>query len=623
MGRRLNELALSPIRTSPRPHAFSDPPPMLNPNPDFRRDLGTNTRTLEVPTIYTFGPGTLSNAPSDQFSRAVPSTARPQTVADQRETGNALDEFLRRSTIMSSSTDCTNGTLNRVLQGYSERYVKTVRRLVKRYTAPNGADSISPISEIMTPNISWMTDGDTPPSLPNRPHHFPGDFLSIDLHLQQQGHCFPELEQHLNRSCFCFAAAEIHNSPWVTAIGLTEVALEILRNGITNVNLGDRDAFENTVLHFVAARASIAHLLHAISSGRCDPLLNARNTAGQTFLHLLTPSSIKDQAGLLQLLKMLHHKGFDIYTRDVYGRNFFHMILLTEDVSPNELLENYEKARYMKRDAFNVTPSPQAQPAVGINRAYTQAMDLDPPQAPSRFTFFSDADLDDAIAQEAYLIKFARSAEHVPGQEDMEGRNGLHCLAAATLSSSSILKKYGMLNPQVQADRRGKKTQEPKDLDSSADRLSLRLSAVNRLLLAGVNPNHYDNAGNTPLMAFAAQLPEDDDYKLGPKILEELVKYGAELNARNRHGETALHIAVRCGRKLAARTLVQQGANVHVRDAAGRSLLEVADIKTRNAHCNVPKEYVHFEACRAWLSGKGYAVQEPTVLQEWGFSAER
>ncbi|CAM1510497.1 Fc.00g008320.m01.CDS01 [Cosmosporella sp. VM-42] len=621
MGRRLNELSLSPTRTTARPHAFSDPPPMLNPNADFKRDLGNNSLTLEVPTFHAFGTNNRSSFPaSNQYVQPVPPTARrSQVVADQQETGNALEDFLRRSTIMSSSTDCTNGTLNRVLQGYPDKYVKTVRRLIKRYTAPNGADSISPISEIMTPNNSWMADGDTPPSLPMRPYHLPGDFLSLDLHLQQQGHCFSEQEQHLNRSCFCFAESEIQNSPWVTSKGLTAEGQDILWNGINNANLGDRDPFENTVLHFIAARAALDRLVHAISSGRCDPLLNARNTAGQTFLHLLDPSSLRDQASIYQLLSLLHHKGFDIYTRDVYGRNFFHMMLLTEGAPLNGLLENYDQSRYMKRDAFNVTPSLNPEPTAGINRAYTQAMDLDPPPAPSPFTFFSEADRDAAISHEAFLIKFVRSAEQFPSQEDSEGRNGLHCLAAATLSNSSILKKYGMANPQMQANQRGKKNQEPKDLDSCTDKLSLRLSAVNRLLLARVNPNHYDNAGNTPLMAFAAQLPEEDDYKFGPKILESLIDNGAEVNARNRHGETALHIAVRCGRKLAARTLVQRGANVHVRDAAGRSLLEVADIKTRNAHGAIPKEYVHFEACRAWLSGKGYAVQEPTVMQEWAF----
>jgi hypothetical protein len=54
-----------------------------------------------------------------------------------------------------------------------------------------------------------------------------------------------------------------------------------------------------------------------------------------------------------------------------------------------------------------------------------------------------------------------------------------------------------------------------------------------------------------------------------------------------------------------------------VRDADGRSLLEVADVKIRSTHSADPKSYAHFEACRAWLSGQG-AVQEPTVLQEWG-----
>lgn len=624
MGRRLSQLSLSPIRTTPRPHAYSDPPPFLSSQSD--------PTSLQVPQFDGFGFGDRSfhNTNVNHYVPVAPPVPPPaptqqQSHTDQRDDGE-LDGFLRRSTIMTSSTDHTTGTLHRVLQGYSDPYIKAVRRLVKRYTAPNcqGGGSISPISEVMMPNTSWLFDEDAPPILGNRPYHLPGDYLNLDQLLQLQPTCFAEDQEHQTRACLCFAEPAAENSLWVTADDLTGRGYDILQNGILNVNLGERDDFGNTVLHFIAVRASFDVLLGAISSNGCDPILNARNTAGQTFLHLLPPSSLQDYTRLAQLLRMLFDKRFDIYARDVYGRSFFHMVLLSEQAFPKGLLECYEEAKYMKRDAFNVTPAHAPEPMVGINRAYTQAMDLDPPSsapmpAQPRFPLFSDTHRDAVYAYEASLLKFVESAQQFPAREDAEGRNGLHCLAMATLSRSSMLKKYGLADVDVEPDRRAKKNQEPKDLDSCTDRLYLRLSILNRLILAGVDTNHYDSAGNTPLMAFAALLPEEDDYKFGPKILEALISNGADVNARNRHGETALHIAVRCGRKLAARTLLKNGANVHVRDAAGRSLLEVADVKTRNTQCSAPKEYVHFEACRAYLSGnKGLAVQDPTLLQEWG-----
>jgi hypothetical protein len=174
-------------------------------------------------------------------------------------------------------------------------------------------------------------------------------------------------------------------------------------------------------------------------------------------------------------------------------------------------------------------------------------------------------------------------------------------------------------SPTTPQGRTKKKAKTPEEmLDSSEEKLQFRLSLVEGLLDAGVDPNHYDSHGNTPLMAFCAELPEDDDYKTGPLIIERLLEHGANIHARNRAGETALHVAVRCGRKLAVKVLLDHGANVHARDASGRGLLALADVKMRSCREDVPVDYCHYEACRAYLSGKGYAVQEPSVLQEWG-----
>jgi hypothetical protein len=138
------------------------------------------------------------------------------------------------------------------------------------------------------------------------------------------------------------------------------------------------------------------------------------------------------------------------------------------------------------------------------------------------------------------------------------------------------------------------------------------------LLSRGVNPNHYDSYGNTPLMAFVAQLPEDDDFETGPQILYLLIRHGAKVHWRNRSGETALLVAARCGKKLAVRTLIENGANVHVRVSAGRGVLALLDDKMASELDN-PIQHAHYEACRAYLSGSsGNACREPTLMQEWG-----
>jgi hypothetical protein len=187
----------------------------------------------------------------------------------------------------------------------------------------------------------------------------------------------------------------------------------------------------------------------------------------------------------------------------------------------------------------------------------------------------------------------------------------------ASLSVKSFMDKANLTpTSQGRHRKRGKTAEEM--LDSSEERLQLRLSLAEGLLNAGVDPNHYDTYGNTPLMAFCAELPEDDDYKTGPAIIQALLEHGANIEARNRSGETALHIAVRCGRKLAVKKLIEEKASVHVRDAAGRGVLALADAKMQTCGEDVPVDYCHYEACRAHLSGKGFAVQEPTIMQEWG-----
>ncbi len=256
----------------------------------------------------------------------------------------------------------------------------------------------------------------------------------------------------------------------------------------------------------------------------------------------------------------------------------------------------------------SLTLNPVA-PALPVSH---DAMDVDEPPFDGSY---GPTWQNDRVTAQARFLQNVRLAEDNPTFEDENGRNGLHCLALSTMSMTSLADKLRLdLENQTLAGQK-----KPKNLpDSSKDRLQFRLNTARSLLAAGADPNHYDYDGNTPLMAFAAQLPEDGDYKIGPQILDALIKGGANIHARNSAGETALHIAVRCGRKLAARELVSAGANVNARDALGRSVLDVADAKINSSGNYATRDYVRFEACRAWLSGSaGCAMQNPSVLDEW------
>ena len=384
-------------------------------------------------------------------------------------------------------------------------------------------------------------------------------------------------------------------------------------------DIGTFDSCGNTLLHHIASNDASGALFTIIAGGSVDRILNARNTAGQTFMHLINASLLASLNKDL-LFQLLSLKSFNIEAKDVYGRTVFHMLLAhgvpIQNVSM--LLQHYGTVKCNTRDAFGVKPLPNVVPQSAEADAY--AMDVDS-------VFGPVANNTDAFVQqeqnrlpgrlEARIIHDIRQAQEAPAREDLNGQNGLHSLARATLSLRSVVdRNIVLLRMTPEKSRRGDRSPD-QELDSSTKKMQLRHELAQALLLAGVDPNHYDNQGNTPLMAFAAELPEDDDYKTGPDILTLLVKSGANVNARNRAGETALHVAVRCGRKLAVRTLFKLDANIHTRDADGRSLLDVADAKVRGTTDGDPRMYAHFEACRAWLSGNG-AVQNPSVFQEWG-----
>lgn len=371
----------------------------------------------------------------------------------------------------------------------------------------------------------------------------------------------------------------------------------------------ERDAFGNMLLHFLAARDSAKMLVQALQTNLCDAIVNATNTGGQTFLHVVKRSEARRPGPMGQLLHAALGRGFDVCARDVYGRTILHVLRLaglTWDAL-QRICPVSESWRCDRRDAFGLVPAQQAPPLYA-----------DSALAGPHATEGPSASADPAIAKEAGLLAKIRLAADNPLLEDVDRGNGLHCLAMATLSCASVVDKY-----RLESAAGGGGNDDGKLLDSSGARLEFRYELADGLLRAGVDPNQYDKSGATPLMAFAAQLPEDRDYKMGPKILELLIQREAAVHARNRAGEMALHVAVRRGRKLAVRTLVHHGASVHARDAEGRSVLDVADAELLGAAAATDaREYAHHEACRAWLSSsKGLAVQRPTVRDEWGKEA--
>ncbi|KAM0543625.1 hypothetical protein ACHAPJ_012214 [Fusarium lateritium] len=489
--------------------------------------------------------------------------------------------------------------LQNVLKDYSATYVEIVQKLMTSYSVKSAdeadadLDDVEMAMEEFIPG-SWLHDKDAPSI--SIPAPIPGDFLHLDRLLASQGYCGPGLSTHETRSCLCYARDETSLEDFVTEKGPTQKAPGHLVSlgGVPSVI----DTFGNTALHYFAARDKPDFLIMAVNRAS-DLTLSALNTAHQTFLHVLGEQWFQEleiEGNMLPtLLERLKDRQFPIYARDIYGRSLFHLLQtnIRSQETIDDFLSRYDQKRSSRRDAFGVIPtrSINDQPMPLVHVPQTKEDD-------SRFATHTRA------------LETIRHAVKTQFVEDSHGRNGLHLVADVIVTTNTMMQNFDFFQEEKLSKKVG-------DKGTSTDKLLLAKKLVQSLLEVGADVNHYDNDGNTVLMTFVAQLPEDGDCTTPCEIIQELIDGGATLDARNRFGETALHIAVRTGRKLATRTLIQAGANVHVRDGEGRSVLDVADVKI--LHAKDVKKFAHYEAIRAWLAGlSANAVQSPSVKQEWG-----
>lgn len=618
MNRRYDQLNQSPTRTSiseasySRQHSSSAPPyPTFEVN-EVKQEDQVHSANLNITQMW---PQQLSTSNLESFSSmssestiVAPSIPHARSASADHGVTDFFAPASRRQSRMTTSTDQTTGSIRQYLPEKTEVYIQQIKRIVKRFTLrPERRITMSPISEISIGGQTWVEDVDAPPSYHTRPFPLPGDFLSVDKYIQEP--CFRQTEEHSRRWCMCFAEPYLQDSHWVTPGGYTMATAQVFGQTTGSFRIDVTDIFGNTLLHMVAARSPI-HLCAILQQhNACNPLLYSKNTCGQTFLHLIDFNGHSfDVGAFCQLLDFLqYHDHIDcqflLSQRDCYGRTMFHMLLAAE-VPRNVtdfILQRYSQYIRSTRDAFGLLP----------NRGRDSDMGFDSPN-------FQSPCSNNPFDRHAALLRCVNQSLENPTMEDFEGKNGLHCLALASLHETNIV--GDPIRVAVNGQRNNRSQEKQDDVsDCSTGRLTLRRNLVQNLLDAGVDPNHYDSQGNTPLMAFAAQLPEDGDYKIGGDIIDLLIANGAQVGDRNRAGETALQIAVRCGRKHAIKNLVDQNANVHVRDAAGRSLLDIVDIKVKSARDNGSKQVSRYEACRAHLTSKrGGAIQDPSVVDEWG-----
>lgn len=126
---------------------------------------------------------------------------------------------------------------------------------------------------------------------------------------------------------------------------------------------------------------------------------------------------------------------------------------------------------------------------------------------------------------------------------------------------------------------------------------SRNLKLMEHLLKAGADPNsRCRNADSILHSAIASTYRRrgTDKYEHFTEPSKLLIKYRADVNFRDRNGETALHVAFRLNNKM-IKHLVKAGADVNIKNNRGRTALEDAVIEGRTRIFGNPVQNEEFK----------------------------
>jgi ankyrin repeat protein len=586
----------------------------------------------------------------DEFeSECMPSEVRsPHPVA--RVDNHFLQvEFEAQSISSVGGSSCRSHTLSfsslrrRLPLKYSRSLVDDVLYVLEHLTL-SGSSAFSSrragrrLSKASTSSLSNKIDLEVSPPLQDADFMYPCTEPSANfLRGAYPGYCWEQIPpKALHRSQGVLhpkARISRPSGPEVSAAIRINVFSSIIDNMNRAEDLRERDAFGNSVLHIAAALSKVRELESLINLG-AD--VNSVNNTGQTFLHLAAEKVLGEFNEISFLLRIARAHGFDFGQLDHLGQSVLH--LLTRPWIPTHILDmiiatlydlgidatvsrdhlgwtvveqlNHFNSRDLGFDSVRETAvlglmcekeghiTDQTRLGGQINRAESPKYDdlfSHNFKIPTFIETLSDLE---QYTYHADLLRTVIKAMSLPWVEDSSGRNGLHCLAEVSLKLPGHIPT----------------TQEEDHVDHHPPRERYLVD----LLHAGVDPNNFDKNGNTPLMAFIIHTRVEEKDELITRVLQRLLKAGANLHWRNRNGETALHIAVKLGRREATTFLLQQNANIHARIGSGKGVLALGQEFCRKARDDVTL-YAQIELCMSLAIDAG-AVSAPTVLQEWTYS---
>lgn len=594
-----------------------------------------------------------NNADTDIAADSIEKQGKVWPVPpDSEQPFTTLVDHTRKPVTTSKSRSYSKfrtSSLKRRLSQYSSLYLKTIEELLKTHSILNASNKSFSTSycNTITSNHS-TTDNSTLRAirlLPSSVRVFLADAaLLLDNHIRGQGICLPGFKTHDSRSCWCLAEFNPATDLWVHRNGLVVQRLRPFSQiCLESIDLGFKDVFGNTALHILAARGAHEILIWKAIEAGVDG--NAKNAAGQTFLHVFSPKSFQmdEQSVALRkaFLQLASKFNIKFHECDPFGRSFFHLLTRYASESGLEKLPvgDTELVLQPTRDAFGWFGSFGLSSSQGdhrTTRTYLRLVDSNWFRVPYHRYTTDDNDNRSAndsasdqpvprwnplypsqlseneamVYNHARLVETAWMAIDIPSIQDSCGRNGLQCLAEASLDLgtcgqelSSYKRKRGQSSVKV-----------------SPTGMRLRFQLAKEMIDLGVDVNNYDEEGSTVLMTFVTHLSDGEDNRTLAELFDLLLNSGADIHRRSRQGETALHIAVRFGRKIATRILLARGANVHARTMEGQGVLATGEKHYLKARNNPPL-YASIMACMALCRGF-HAVAAPTWIQEWSMKKD-
>jgi len=423
----------------------------------------------------------------------------------------------------------------------------------------------------------------------------------------------------------------------------TSVFSRIIQRTVRKEDLHEVDAFGNSVIHISATMcAPPSYLIALIKLGAN---IHVVNNAGETFMHLLKPEVLTHCDDLCYLFELLRIQGFNFRQLDHLGQSPFHILLrpwINQDTLRKIItqMDGLPIHRHIStaRDCFGYTVVEQLNLCgtdLGINvdhailslscetnNSISKSKGLQTRLAESSTKKHHSLDeessrnyenhphlttVNDLFLYEQHVDYWRTilTAKDSPWYEDSNGRNGLHCLAAASLVTPEKPLPATLLS----------QLESLKDM-GEGDKTSDRISFIKSLINVGVDPNNHDNDGNTPFMAFITHHDSTETDDCTTRILSCLLEAGSDIHRRNRHGETALHLSVKLGRRAATKYLLASGANIHARTRSGLGILELGHKHSLN--CKQDENlFAQIMLCMSLVATCG-AVSEPSIIDEWG-----